>query len=110
MRTLCLQFQSERAPKVSVGHLSVLMLRIALAEKAYENLRFRKTVRKNTSTTYSSVRWLVAYGALFASVRCTTGYSVPLSVVPASPQQRARRGGTITFCCTILIRSKRSID
>ena len=48
MRTICFQFQPDRAPKVSVEQLSALMLRIALAEEGIREF----TVQRNGSGKY----------------------------------------------------------
>jgi hypothetical protein len=66
MKSLCLQFQPDRAPKISVGHLSASMLRIALAEKGTREF----TVRRNRSETYIDYLFVgPAVGALWSAVR-----------------------------------------
>jgi hypothetical protein len=66
MRTLCLQFQTERAPKVSVAHLSALMLRIALAEKGIREF----TVQRSHSKKYINYLFVgSSVGGMWSAVR-----------------------------------------
>jgi len=66
MRTVCLQFQPDRAAKVSVEHLSALMLRIALAEKGIREF----TVQRNRSGKYINYLFVgPAVGDIWSAVR-----------------------------------------
>ena len=67
MKTVCLQFQPSRAPKISETNVSVLMLRIALAEEAVQTF----TVQRNRSNQ-DYVNYLFvghAVGSIWNAVR-----------------------------------------
>jgi hypothetical protein len=43
MKTVCVQFQPDRAPKASIQSISAIMLRIALAHKAVREFTIRRS-------------------------------------------------------------------
>jgi hypothetical protein len=66
MRTLCLQFQPYRAPKISVEQLSALLLRIAMAEKGIREF----TVQRNRSAKYINYLFVGTFvGGIWSAVR-----------------------------------------
>jgi hypothetical protein len=67
MKTVCLQFQPDRAPKVSVAIVSALMLRIALAERSVQEFTVRPSRSSEKYINYLFVGR--AIGSIWNAVR-----------------------------------------